>query len=208
MDLKKIKLEYYRDELNLEDLDRDPLQQFKIWFDQAIKSEITYPNAATIATMGEDFYPQNRVILIKEVNSQGLVFFTNYDSAKGNQIQNNNKASLNIFWKELDRQIRVNGRLSKISSVESEEYFYSRPRASQISAIASPQSQMITKEELHAKVQKLEKEYPDKLPMPKNWGGYLLTPVRFEFWQGRPNRLHDRFIYENKNGWKPFRVGP
>jgi pyridoxamine 5'-phosphate oxidase len=200
MDLKKIKLEYVRDELNVKDLAYDPLVQFRKWFQEAINCEISYPNAATLSTVDKDHFPQSRVILIKEVNDQGIVFFTNYESAKAQQLSANNKAGLNIFWKELDRQIRVTGRVSKISTMESQAYFYSRPRESQISAIASPQSKSISKEELVKEIERIKKKYPDKLPMPKNWGGFILRPIKMEFWQGRPNRLHDRFLYEPSSG--------
>lgn len=209
MDLKKIKLEYIRDELNVSDLASDPLVQFKKWFQEALKCELSYPNAATLSTIDKDHFPQSRVILIKEINDQGLVFFTNYESAKAQQIQANNKVGLNIFWKELDRQIRVTGRLTKISVSESADYFYSRPRESQISAIASPQSSPVTKEELVKEIERIKKKYPEKLPMPKNWGGFILRPFKMEFWQGRPNRLHDRFLYEpSSRGHKITRLAP
>ena len=209
MDLKKIKLEYVRDELNVKDLAYDPLVQFRKWFQEAINCEISYPNAATLSTVDKDHFPQSRVILIKEVNDQGIVFFTNYESAKAQQLSANNKAGLNIFWKELDRQIRVTGRVSKISAMESQAYFYSRPRESQISAIASPQSKSISKEELVKEIERIKKKYPDKLPMPKNWGGFILRPIKMEFWQGRPNRLHDRFLYEpSSGGHKITRLAP
>lgn len=210
MDLKKIRLEYYQKELNLEDLDPSPTKQFQKWFQEALKAEISYPNAATLATLGQDGFPQARVILIKEITDQGIIFFTNYESSKACEINQHNKVGLNLFWKELDRQIRICGRVSKISSIDSEIYFRSRPRESQISAIVSPQSKVVKMSELVKSIEKMNHQYPNnsELPMP-NWGGFIISPFSFEFWQGRPNRLHDRFKYtQNSLNWKIDRLAP
>lgn len=211
MDLKNIELEYHQKELNISQLDKDPVHQFNTWMKEVLSLNISYPNAVTLTTIGEDGFPQARIVLIKEINHQGVIFFTNYDSDKGQEILNHNKVGINFFWKELDRQVRICGRATKVSAHESEQYFRSRKRDSQISAIASPQSKEVNKAELLKKVEEIDKKYPNSkdLPMPKNWGGYVINPESFEFWQGRPNRLHDRFKY-NKDGlgWKITQLGP
>lgn len=206
MKLDSIRLEYIQNELNIEDLKADPMQQFKLWMEQVLKAEISYPNAVHFTTLGEDGFPQSRVVLLKEVTEQGFVFYSNYQSPKARQLEKYPKASLNFFWKELDRQIRVSGTVEKISHKESEKYFLSRPIESQYMAIASPQGEVISKEELIARLDKA-KQSPAALP--DYWGGYVLLPHSFEFWQGRPNRLHDRFRYGLENGgWKIERLAP
>lgn len=211
MDLKKIILEYHQKELSISMLDIDPFKQFNHWMQDALKENISYPNTVTLATVDKHGLPQARIVLIKDLTDEGVIFFTNYDSAKGQDISNNNKVGLNIFWKELDRQIRINGTAKKISPKESEEYFRSRSRESQISAIVSPQSEVINKEKLLKEIERIDKAFPETkdLPMPKNWGGYLVAPEVFEFWQGRPNRFHDRFKYIKENhNWKIVQLGP
>lgn len=206
MELDSIKLEYIQKELNIEDLNADPLQQLKTWMDQVLRAEITYPNAVHLTTLGLDGFPQSRVVLLKEIENEGLVFYTNYDSPKAQEIKSLPKASINMFWKELDRQIRVAGTIEKVSREKSIEYFCSRPIESQISAIASPQGQVISKEELIDRVNKVR---AGEISPPENWGGYILKPVTYEFWQGRPNRLHDRFRYRLDNKvWKIERLAP
>ncbi len=210
MDLKNVRQEYHQKELNLEDLKIDPVEQIQDWFEYAKKKEIPYLNAATLATVNAKGIPTNRIILIKEIENDGITFFTDYTSKKAMDIYQNKNVSLLIFWKELDRQIRVNGQARKIDAIESEKYFYSRPRESQISALASNQSQPISKEELNRRVQELDLKYKDQpVDFPENWGGYKISFDEVEVWQGRPSRLHDRFLYtQEKSFWKITRLSP
>lgn len=210
MNLKDIKLEYIREELHEKDLEATPLDQLKKWMNQAIKSEITYANAASLSTLTKDNYPSSRIVLIKEIAEEGPVFYTDYTGKKALEIIENRKVSLLFFWKELDRQIRLQGMATKIDPEKSEEYFLSRPYESQISAMASNQSSVITKEELERRVVELKDQYPQgSVPYPNNWGGYCVSIDSCEFWQGRPNRLHDRFLFkkEQKN-WNISRLSP
>jgi pyridoxamine-phosphate oxidase len=210
MNLNAIRDEYKQTLLDTNDLDLNPEQQLIQWFNEALKAEVLYPNAATLVSIDNN-KPTARIILIKDI-LEGITFFTNYDSPKAAQMLKNNHICLNIFWKELDRQVRIEGTVTKVSPEISQAYFYSRPRESQISAIVSPQGKIIpSRESLEQKASELREKYQNQeLPMPSNWGGYLLTPNYYEFWQGRPNRLHDRFMYEkqNTNDWKIARLAP
>lgn len=210
MDLKKVGQQYERTELKRETLKTEPTEQLKEWMQLALTAKIPYANAAILATLDAKGYPQARIILIKEIVENSLSFFTNYNSAKATDIQAHDKVSLNIYWKELDRQVRISGRAKKIPAAESKEYFYSRPRESQISAVASNQSEVVSKEALYARVKELELKYKDKVvDFPDYWGGYRVEIEEAEFWQGRPNRLHDRFIYRrNENYWEIDRLAP
>lgn len=215
MDLRKVGQQYERSELKQETLKTNPADQLKEWMELALTAKLPYANAAVLATLDSRGYPQARIVLIKEIKSDSLTFFTNYNSAKGREMQAHNKVSLNIYWKELDRQVRISGAVSKLSREESEEYFYSRPRESQISAIASDQSAPVSKEELAEKVRELEEKYRDKqVEYPEFWGGYEAKIESAEFWQGRPNRLHDRFLYSKENSgsqaqtWNIVRLAP
>ena len=208
MNLKDIQLEYHHKELKLEDLAQNPNEQVSKWVQEMIDSNITYPNAATLATVSKKGIPASRVVLIKDISSRGLVFYTNYESAKAQEIKDNQIVSLSFFWKEADRQIRITAKATKTSYENSNEYFLSRSHASQINAIASPQSQKISKEDLEKKV-KLAQESYEEIKCPPFWGGYLLEIISAEFWQGRPNRLHDRFLYEKeKDVWQISRLAP
>ncbi len=198
--------------LTRDDLDEDPLKQFDRWFQEALKKQVDFANAMTIATVDESGAPDARVLLLKEINSEGLVFFTNYESVKARQLGLNPHAAAVFWWPVLERQVRVRGGVSKISAAQSDAYFKTRPRGSQLGAWASKQSQVLQdRVELEATCLKLEQRYRGKeIPRPENWGGYCLKPNHFEFWQGRENRLHDRFEYDrNKSGdWEIRRLAP
>lgn len=190
----------------------DPFDQFTKWWKQALKSAITEVNAMTLATASVSGMPSARIVLLKDYSKKGFVFFTNYNSFKGQQMAENPKACLLFFWKELERQVRITGNIEKISSEDNDEYFYSRPRESQIGAAASPQSQVIeSREWLDENYKKLLIENEGKKPVrPLHWGGYLVKPDIIEFWQGRPGRLHDRLQYslQNDGTWKIERLAP
>tara|TARA_Y100000768_G_scaffold389031_1_gene390917 strand:- start:10795 stop:11421 length:627 start_codon:yes stop_codon:yes gene_type:complete len=208
VNLEEIKLEYLQDELKQDDLHSDPLEQFKKWMEQILKAEVSYPNAAFLSSCDEQGMPDSRTVLIKSFGDAGFRFYTNYLSKKGRDFTHNNKASLLFYWKEFDRQVRINGFVHKCSRLESEEYFNSRSRESKASAIISPQSHKISREDLIEQYQTLL-EGDKELVCPTHWGGFDLTPTQFEFWQGRPNRFHDRFQYtQSKNSWLITRLGP
>lgn len=211
MNLNDIRQEYLQNELSIKDLDKSPFEQFKKWFQNALDADIDYVNAASLATIGRDGFPSNRIVLLKDINDTGIHIYTDYRSQKALDIEFNPNICLNIFWKEFDRQIRMTGTASKLNREENIKYFQSRPKASQISATASYQSSIASKIQLEEDVKQLTIKYKDeeKLPCPDYWGGYLVTISKFEFWQGRPSRLHDRFQYclEN-NKWKIDRLAP
>ncbi len=190
----------------------DPFQQFAKWWKQALKAGIDEVNAMTLATASPDGLPSARIVLLKEFNEKGFVFFTNYESFKGQQLAENPKACLVFFWKELERQVRITGLVEKIPEAESKAYFLSRPEESQLGALSSPQSRVIENREwLDNRFRELEKEWKGrKIERPVHWGGYLVKPVIIEFWQGRPGRLHDRLQYSlQENGsWKMERLAP
>ncbi|MEI9809582.1 MAG: pyridoxamine 5'-phosphate oxidase [Bacteroidota bacterium] len=191
----------------------DPVQQFGQWWQEAMDSAIDEVNAMTLATASADGLPSARIVLLKGYSEKGFVFFTNYDSFKGKQLAENPKACLVFFWKELERQVRITGFVQKVSEKESDEYFSSRPVASQIGAAVSPQSQVIASrgwlEDQFNQV-KEDKSRASSLARPHHWGGYLVRPVMVEFWQGRPGRLHDRLEYSLKDSgeWKIERLAP
>ncbi|HMR39253.1 MAG TPA: pyridoxamine 5'-phosphate oxidase [Ignavibacteria bacterium] len=196
------------DEVNMSD---DPIFQFEIWFNEAVKNKIPEPNIMHLSTVSADCKPSGRVLLLKGFDEKGFVFYTNYDSRKGSELINNSNASMTFLWFELYRQVRIEGVAEKISGDESDKYFHSRPRGSQISAVASSQSSVIkSREELEKKVLELNKEFENKpVPRPENWGGYCLNPVSIEFWQGRASRLHDRILYTlNDKVWTKKRLAP
>lgn len=209
--LSEIRKEYTIKSLDINDVSFDPLHQFRIWLDEAVDSEVPEVNAMCLSTLGLNGYPNGRIVLLKELD-HGFVFFTNYESEKGQEIAANPKASLTFFWPELERQVRIMGELDKVSGQESDHYFHSRPMGSQIGAWASPQSKEIAnREELTARLEEMEKRFStEPITRPQNWGGYRLIPFRIEFWQGRPSRLHDRICYQKKaNGdWLISRLAP
>ena len=190
------------------DLDLDPLMQFGRWYEAAKDEGAFEPDAAAIATATPDGRPSARMVLVKGFDEHGLVFYTNYGSRKGGELEANPRAALLFHWPELGRQVRVEGPVSKTSRAESESYAHSRPRQSQLSALASPQSQVVpSREWLEDRVKEVDSG--EELPLREDWGGYRLTPEAWEFWQHRPNRLHDRFRYlPAADGWRIERLGP
>jgi pyridoxamine 5'-phosphate oxidase len=210
-DIAGMRKDYSKKELLESEVNKDPIQQFQQWWKQALATEIVEPNAMTLATTSMDAVPSARIVLMKDFSENGFVFFTNYNSFKGQQLSENPKACLLFFWKELERQVRITGLVIKLSAAESDEYFFSRPEASQIGAWASPQSQVIENRNwLDDRFQKLEKEMQGNIQRPLHWGGYIVKPVIIEFWQGRPNRLHDRIQYtlQDDGNWKIERLAP
>ncbi len=209
-DIAGIRTNYSRQSLSEKDIDPNAIRQFAKWWQEAVDSKIDEVNAMTLATASADGIPSARIVLLKGFSEEGFVFFTNYNSYKGKQLAENPKACLVFFWKELERQVRITGIIKKVSSAESDEYFYSRPLGSQLGAIVSPQSSIIeSREWLEEKYARLEKEIRHA-ERPIHWGGYILSPVLIEFWQGRPSRLHDRFEYslQENGGWKAERLAP
>ncbi len=209
--LSNLRKDYGIMKLDIESVDGDPTQQFESWFKEAYSKEGEEANTMTLSTIGEDGCPEGRVVLLKFYSGDGFTFYTNYNSAKGQQLEANPSASLTIHWKSMERQVRIKGKTEKVDGVISDEYFDTRPRESRISAVASPQSQkIIGREALEEKVQQLKNEYKGKnIPRPENWGGYLLVPYEIEFWQGRPNRLHDRIVYKLVGeNWELKRLAP
>jgi pyridoxamine 5'-phosphate oxidase len=201
-----------RETFSENDAEHDPFHQFSNWWKEAIDSSIDEVNAMTLATADKQGFPTARIVLLKDYDEKGFVFFTNYLSRKGKEIDENPQATLLFFWKELERQVRIEGRIIKVDEKESDEYFHSRPIGSRIGAWSSPQSQVIaSREVLENNVQRFESEFAgiSLIPRPPHWGGYRLIPAYFEFWQGRPNRLHDRVAYllEEKS-WKIERLAP
>lgn len=189
-----------------------PVDQFEIWFGEAVKTEKFDPNAMTLSTAGESGAPTARVVLLKEYDRNGFVFYTSYASRKAKDLDLNPAACLNFFWPELIRQVRIEGTVEKVSREMSAAYFSKRPRASQLSALASSQSEPVnSRGELEQKVKELDEKFAGKeIPLPPNWGGYRLKPVYFEFWQGRVNRLHDRICYTKSDNdiWSIIRLSP
>lgn len=192
-------------------IDRDPIKQFQLWFNDAIAAGLPMPEAMTLATATRDGKPSARMVLLKQVNHDGFVFFTNYQSAKAAQLDANPYAALVFYWAQLDRQVRVEGSVERTSAQESRDYFKTRPRESQVGALASPQSEAISgREILEQRAQEVEAFYgPREIDCPEYWGGYRLNPQRIEFWKGRIGRLHDRILYRREaTGWSITRLAP
>lgn len=202
------------DEGNLDErtVDRDPIRLFRRWFDDAIRSGSRLPDAATLATATKEGRPSARMVLLKQVDERGFVFYTNYRSSKAKELDENPRAALVCYWVHLDRQVRVEGEVEKISAQESDEYFQTRPRESQIGALASPQSEVIeNREVLDQRYSELDEHYRDRaVERPAHWGGYRIKPERIEFWSNRPGRLHDRILYERQGdgSWSIKRLAP
>lgn len=196
--IRTLRKEYRIDEaLSEESVSTDPIAQFRAWFETAINAGLSEPNAMTLATCGKDDQPSARIVLLKDFSPEGFTFFTNYSSRKGEQLAENNRAALLFFWSELERQVRIEGEIEKVSRDESARYFASRPRGSQLGAVASCQSRVISSRlELEKRHAELTSSFEgQQIACPEDWGGYRLKPVQLEFWQGRENRLHDRIRY-------------
>ena len=197
--------------LNEEVMPQDPMQMFKMWFSEAIETGLTEPNAMTVATASLDGKPSARVVLLKEVNNMGFVFFTNYLSRKGREITVNPEVALVFDWHDMERQVRVEGRAEKLPVEDSDAYFNSRPEDAKIGAWASPQSKIVkNRDELEKLEDEIMEQFEDmEVHRPSHWGGYLIRPSVIEFWQGRPNRMHDRIVYYNtEEGWSMHRLAP
>lgn len=207
-----IRADYTMAELHEASVDKDPMAFFMRWFNEAISADIVDVNAMTLSTIGLDGFPDSRVVLLKGVEADAFHFFTNYNSAKGQQLQQHPQVALNFFWKELQRQVRVKGVVEKLSLSQNQAYFSSRPLGSQIGAWASPQSAVITqRQELEERVKRIEAQFAHQsvLPCPDFWGGFAVHPLSIEFWQGRASRLHDRlrFVKQDK-AWILERLAP
>ena len=212
MDLSDRRAEYAKNTLNTCDLAATPFEQFEHWFTEAESCAIEEPNAFCLATCDLQGQPSTRIVLLKEFSNKGLVFYTNYESRKATEFKNNPRVAANFLWLPLQRQVNIIGRLERLSEADSLRYFASRPQSSQIGAWTSPQSQVIaSREVLEAKERQMKLKFANgKIPLPNNWGGCRIVPDSFEFWQGRPSRLHDRFCYrKNSEGhWETARLAP
>ena len=208
--LESIRVEYNSKSMNYKNLLEDPIDQLKLWMGDAIKSKIKDANAVILSTYDNERGVQSRVVLIKEISEVGLVFYTNFDSVKASQIAKNKHVSLCFFWPYLDRQVRINGMVKKISEQDSSAYWDLRPRDSKISAIFSKQSQEIDRDfDLKKEFEIFKKEFENKvIKRPSNWGGYMVVPNYFEFWSGKKNRQHDRFVYTKEKKWLIRRLFP
>jgi pyridoxamine 5'-phosphate oxidase len=210
--ISDLRVSYEADGLRESDVHPNPFKQFEKWFEEAMAAHPDEPNAMALATATKDGVPSARMILLKGFDERGFVFFTNYDSQKGRELEQNPQAALVFYWPELAKQVRVTGEVSQVMKEESEAYFQSRPIGSQLGALASHQSQVIpNREVLERRLEELTAEYQNRpIPLPPHWGGYRLSPRAIEFWQGRPNRLHDRLRYTRQaNGrWLIERLSP
>lgn len=210
MSIAALRRDYMGEALNEADLAADPFSQFQCWFDEALRAELPTPNAMTLATVGADAAPSARIVLLKGIDHNGFVFYTNYLSRKGRELAANPRAALVFHWAELEREVRIDGSVEKVTAAESDEYFASRPLPSRHAAIASPQSEVVAnRAELEARFAAAAADHGDAAPRPAHWGGYRLQPVSVEFWQGRPSRLHDRLLYTLQGErWTLSRLAP
>lgn len=210
-EVEALRREYAREELNEDSVKQNPVDQFSDWFKQALSAESLEPNAMTLATSTPGGSPSARIVLLKGFDNNGFRFYTNYNSRKGRELQENPEAALCIFWAELERQVRIEGRVEKLSREESRDYFHQRPRLSQLGAWASEQSsELESRKQLKERFEKVKKQYKNQeIPLPEYWGGFILVPSRIEFWQGRPGRMHDRLLFLKSNdGWDLKRLSP
>ena len=212
MDISDIRGKYTTKNLDINDLNKSPFKQFEIWFNDAMNENLLEPNAFTLATVGNEMMPSVRTVLLKYFSEKGFVFFTNYDSKKAKQIDQNPKVAALFTWLPLERQIKIEGSVEKISKADSLKYFLSRPKGSQLGAWVSRQSEVISSRALlEQKFEEMKNKFLNKeIPFPSFWGGYIIKPIRIEFWQGGEDRLHDRFLYEFKedNSWEIKRLAP
>ncbi len=212
MDISDFREEYTKTGLTREQLKLDPFEQFELWFQQACQANLPEPNAMCVATVSPAGEPSQRMVLLKYFDRQGFVFFSNYNSKKAQQIEANSQVSLLFFWIGLERQVQISGNARKIPTAESLKYFTTRPRGSQIGAWCSQQSSIISSRQiLELKFDEIKRKFHNQeIPLPSAWGGYRIVPHRFEFWQGRPNRLHDRFLYSRsaESAWDIQRLAP
>lgn len=212
METDELRREYNSSGLCESDVYESPFEQFELWFQQAVDAKIDLPDAVTLATVSNDGMPSARIVLVRGFDESGFVFYTDHQSQKGQELAKNPNAALVFYWREFDRQVRVAGSVSTVSREESEKYFRSRPVGSQLAALASNQGEVIpNRQELEGRYNQLMETYRDKeIPLPPYWGGFRLSPHWFEFWQGRPNRLHDRlrYTYRSDEGWKIERLSP
>lgn len=210
--LGSVRKEYSLRELDVSDVNANPIDQFEGWFKEALEREGDEANATTLSTIGLDGHPNGRIVLLKFYSEDGFTIYTNYNSVKGQELSNHAFASLTFYWKSLERQVRIRGNVEKVDPVISDEYYNSRPRASRIGAWASPQSQEIkNREVLEEKEQFYENKFDglETIPRPEGWGGFMINPTTIEFWQGRPSRLHDRIVYQlDGTDWKIKRLAP
>ncbi|GJQ63988.1 MAG: pyridoxine/pyridoxamine 5'-phosphate oxidase [Melioribacteraceae bacterium] len=207
--IENLRKDYSINKLEENNITDDPIKLFSEWLKVAIDSKVNEPTAMTLSTSSEFGYPDSRIVLLKGFDKNGFKFYTNYNSSKGKQLEINPKCALNFFWPELERQVRIKGDVKKVSALESDAYFNSRPKESQLSAIISPQSEKVTN---RAYLEKLKDDYKSdniEIVRPDYWGGYIVIPISIEFWQGRPGRLHDRFLFTRKDeGWERNRLAP
>jgi pyridoxamine 5'-phosphate oxidase len=209
-DLSKLRVDYRRAALSERDCARDPFDQFTRWLDEAIAAAVPEPNAMALATVDASGQPTSRIVLLKSIDARGLVFHTNYDSRKGRDLAYDPKVGMLFFWPELERQVRIEGESVRVSPAESDAYFRERPRESQLSAWASPQSETIPDRAfLDARLEEVRARFEGEVPRPPNWGGIRVVPHLFEFWQGRASRTHDRLRYTRRaDGWTIVRLAP
>ncbi|MEO0509061.1 MAG: pyridoxamine 5'-phosphate oxidase [Verrucomicrobiota bacterium] len=212
MDLSELRQSYTKGSFSEDDLLASPFEQFEKWFHEAEAAQLEEPNAMCLATVSEHGQPSTRIVLLKEFSEKGLVFYTNYESRKADELDAAGKAGANFLWLPLQRQVNVTGSVERIPKAESLKYFLSRPFGSQLGAWTSPQSKVITSRSvLETKLDQMKRKFAEgKVPLPDHWGGYRIVPHAFEFWQGRPNRLHDRFVYRlcEKRLWSTERLAP
>ncbi len=210
--LADLREDYRRAEFDERNYETNPIEQFKVWFNEAKVADLKEPNAMTLATATPEGRPSGRIVLLKELTDDGFVFYTNYTSRKGRELETNPFCALTFFWAELERQVRVEGRVSKVTREKSEEYFRGRPKGSRLGALVSNQSEvLLSRQPLIDRLAVLEARYAetDDVPTPEYWGGYCVEPYSIEFWQGRTNRLHDRLLYSRfEGGWRLERLSP